>query len=410
MSEKLFEFSAPYDWEPVGTEAMDLFEEWRLAGRLGFLDLPGMDSLHRRTEDLAGDLMDRNDVLFVAGIGGSSLGLRAVISACGDNGRVRLIDSPDSALIAEEVRSAGARKPAICVITKSGGTAETLSIFMELRRLLGPEAPVVAITDPEKGSLRQLAVEKGWHTLPVPPNVGGRFSVLSPVGMFPATFAGVDTGSILRGAEAVEADFNRNDRSSLAGRIAGAYLSRFSSHPVHVFMPYNDRLHQTALWFAQLWAESLGKAVNLRGDTVNTGQTPLACRGPADQHSLVQLFMEGPLDKTVTVLTEGPMPRGKPQPGEFSHIPSMAYLQGRNPDELRLAEASATAEALTERGVPVSTITIPELSGVVLGQLFMALETATVLTGLALGINPLDQPGVERGKVLTYRAMGREGH
>ena len=88
----------------------------------------------------------------------------------------------------------------------------------------------------------------------------------------------------------------------------------------------------------------------------------------------------------------------------------MAYLQGRSPDELRLAEASATAEALTERGVPVSTITVPRVSGGVLGQLFMALETATVLAGLALGINPLDQPGVERGKVLTYRAMGREGH
>ncbi len=244
----------------------------------------------------------------------------------------------------------------------------------------------------------------------MPPNVGGRFSVLSPVGMFPAAFAGVDTGSILRGAGSVEADFNRHGQSSLAGGIAGAYLSMFSSHPVHVFMPYNDRLHQTALWFAQLWAESLGKAVNLRGETVNIGQTPLACRGPADQHSLVQLFMEGPADKTVTILTEGPMPRGKPLPGEFSHIPSMAYLQGRSPDELRLAEASATAEALTERGVPVSTITVPRVSGGVLGQLFMALETATVLAGLALGINPLDQPGVERGKVLTYRAMGREGH
>jgi glucose-6-phosphate isomerase len=299
----------------------------------------------------------------------------------------------------------------VCVVTKSGGTAETLSIFMEIRGLLGRDAPVVAITDPKKGPLRKLASEKGWRTLPVPPNVGGRFSVLSPVGVFPAEFAGIPTKAVLQGAASVRQDFLDNGSASLAGRIAGAFLSRFESHPVHVFMLYSDPLYDTALWFAQLWAESLGKARNLKGEQVETGQTPLACRGPADQHSLVQLFMEGPKDKTVTILCEdfdnGHKPSSK---GEFAHVPEMAYLEGRSPDELRAAEAEATAAALEERGLPVSRISLPCAGGEYLGQMLMAFETATVLCGLAMGINPLDQPGVERGKVLTYRAMGREGY
>ena len=175
-------------------------------------------------------------------------------------------------------------------------------------------------------------------------------------------------------------------------------------------MPYSDFLYDTALWFAQLWAESLGKAEDLSGKKVNTGQTPLACRGPADQHSLVQLFMEGPADKTVTIITEGSSVSLKSHPGEFSQISTMSYLEGRNPDELRRAEAEATATALSERGLPISRIDIPEINADYLGQIFMSLEIATVLTGLALGVDPLNQPGVETGKILIYKAMGREGY
>ncbi|MCP4648079.1 MAG: glucose-6-phosphate isomerase, partial [bacterium] len=215
---------------------------------------------------------------------------------------------------------------------------------------------------------------------------------------------------LLSGARMVVNDFDRNKENSLAGRITSAFLSRFSTHPVHIFMPYTDLLYDTALWFSQLWAESLGKSLNFSGNTVNTGQTPLACRGPADQHSLVQLFMEGPADKTITILTEGPKQNSTFVPGEFRHIPTMAYLEGRSPDELRTAEAEATAASLSERGLPVSKINIPEISALYLGQLFMSLEIATVLSGFALHVNPLDQPGVERGKILTYKAMGREGY
>jgi len=412
LSAQLFDFKPGFNWNSVQPETLEQFNLWRKQGRLGFLDLPYNLTLHRDTAELAEMYRRKHGTLFVAGIGGSSLGLRAILSALNDQSgrKVIVADSPDSRVISRAVANASPRNSLISVVTKSGGTAETLSIFMELRRKLGKDAPVVAITDPVNGQLRELAEKKGWSTLPVPANVGGRFSVLSPVGLFPAAFAGIDTAGLLRGAAEIVEDFETNSGKSLAAVIAGAFLSRFKSHPVHVFMPYSDYLYDTALWFAQLWAESLGKAVDLNGNTVATGQTPLACRGPADQHSLVQLFMEGPADKTVTIVTEGNPENTEPQPGEFSDQPAMNYLEGRNPDILRMAEAEATSTALSERGLPVNRLHLPCINAGYLGQVFMALEIATVLTGLALGVDPLNQPGVERGKLLAYKAMGREGY
>jgi len=412
LSAQLFDFKPGFNWNSIQPKVLEQFDLWRRQGKLGFLDLPYNLTLHRDTTDLAEMYRHKHTTLFVAGIGGSSLGLRAILSALGDEsgGNVVVVDSPDSRVIGRAVAEIPPGNTVISVVTKSGGTAETLSIFMELRRKLGNDAPVVAITDPVNGQLRELAEKKGWSTLPVPANVGGRFSVLSPVGLFPAAFAGIDTAGLLRGAAEIVEDFEINSGESLAAMIAGAFLSRFKSHPVHVFMPYSDFLYDTALWFAQLWAESLGKAVDLEGNTAATGQTPLACRGPADQHSLVQLFMEGPADKTVTIVTEGEPENTEPQPGEFSDQPAMNYLEGRSPDVLRMAEADATGTALSERGLPVSRMHIPSINASYLGQVFMALEIATVLTGLALGIDPLNQPGVERGKLLAYIAMGREGY
>ena len=415
MSGGLFTFETDYSWNHPASEAFDLFNLWRSQSTLGFLDLPSNRRLHLETVELADKCRQKSNTLFVAGIGGSSLGLRAILSALDDNsgGKVVVVDSPDSRIINRAVTSftsAAQANPAISIITKSGGTAETLSIFMELRKKLGSDVPVIAITDPEKGDLRKLALSKGWDTLPVPPNVGGRFSVLSPVGLFPAAFAGIDTAELLSGAQKVIDDFDMNGKDSLAGRITGAFLSRFSTHPVHVFMPYSDFLYDTALWFSQLWAESLGKARDLSGKQISIGQTPLACRGPADQHSLVQLFMEGPSDKTVTIITEGSPRKTHSRAGEFSSISTMGYLEGRNPDELRMAEAVATATSLSERGLPVSRIHVPEISADYLGQIFMSLEIATALAGLSLRIDPLNQPGVEIGKILTYKAMGREGY
>lgn len=411
-------FSTSYEWAPLDDSVLDAFSAWEAEGRLGFLSLPGDGELLSATLSEAALAREKASTMIVAGIGGSSLGLRALLSFLGREGDFRVIvaDTPDSSVLSDITDSCDPSSTLLTVITKSGGTAETLAIFMRiydwLSGALGEEVDrrVIAITDPVHGDLRRLASERGWRSLPVPPAVGGRFSVLSPVGLFPASFAGIDSAELLCGAESVLEDLRHRGTDSLAASIAAAFLANFRTSPVHVFFPYSDRLFDSALWFSQLWAESLGKKKGPADSGQCIGQTPLACRGPADQHSMVQLFMDGPPDKTVTIVTAGDGSCHDPLPGGFDDFPSLSYLQGRTPDQLRAAEAEATGAALEERGLPVSRLAIQDLSPRSMGEMLFALETATVLTGLALGIDPLDQPGVERGKVLTYRAMGRPGY
>lgn len=411
-------FKTSYDFAPLPDRIIDVFNEWKEGGKLGFMDLPGDSELLSETLGLVDTVRGYADRMIVCGIGGSSLGLRALLSAFSktldEKAKVIVADSPDSGFISSLTRCMNPDRTLVTVITKSGGTAETISVFLSLYRWIAESANgekgITVITDPEKGDLRRLANDRKWSSLPVPPSVGGRFSVLSPVGLFPAAFAGIDVKALLQGALAVAVDFSERGTASLAAAIAAGFVSNFSRYPVHVFFPYEDRLFDTALWFSQLWAESLGKKMDLSGRPTVTGQTPLACRGPADQHSLVQLFMEGPRDKTVTILTTPP-DRNAPQiPGGFEEYPSLAYLSGLTSDELRTAEASATGKAFEENDIPVSYIEMKKLDERSLGELIMSLEIATVLAGLALDINPLDQPGVERGKILTYAALNRPGY
>ncbi|MBN2585877.1 MAG: hypothetical protein JXA64_03710 [Candidatus Fermentibacteraceae bacterium] len=408
------ELRTSFDHEPLDSGVMDVFSEWQEKGKLGFMDLPGDEELFRSAMEAAGIMRGRSSRMVVTGIGGSSLGLKALMDALSTDPPVTIADSPDSAFISRLESELDPASTSVTVITKSGGTAETMAIFISLRRWLertGDSADrIVAVTDPERGDLRRLANAMGWLTLTVPPSVGGRFSVMSPVATFPAAYAGVDVRSLLKGAAAVTSDFRDLREESLAARAASAFLTNFKDYPVHAFFTYDDRLFSTALWFSQLWGESLGKKLDLSGREVRIGQTPLACRGPADQHSLVQLFMEGPADKTVTFVTTPSMDDAPVLPGGFEEYPSIAYLEGLTLDRLRLAEGDATARALEERGVPVSRLCMASLDAEALGELMMTLEMATVLCGLALGIDPLDQPGVERGKVLTYEALGRPGY
>jgi glucose-6-phosphate isomerase len=411
-------FRTSYDYAPVPEKIISTFNKWEEDGKLGFMSLPEDSELLDETLRLADTIRGFVDRMIVCGIGGSSLGLRALLSAFpgtfDEKIKVIVADSPDSALIDEITGSMNPDRTSLTVITKSGGTAETMSIFLSLVRWIAESANgekgITAITDPIKGDLRRLVRDRKWHSLPVPPSVGGRFSVLSPVGLFPAAFAGIDIKALLWGAGAVAADYRERGSYSLAAEIAAGFLCNISKYPIHTFFPYNDRLFDTALWFSQLWAESLGKKENLSGDPIVTGQTPLACRGPADQHSLVQLFMEGPQDKTVTILTTPKDSNAPKLPGGFEEYPSLSYLEGITPDELRTAEAGATGKALEENGIPVSYIEMKKFDERTIGELLMSLEIATVLTGLALDINPLDQPGVERGKVLTYKALNRPGY
>jgi glucose-6-phosphate isomerase len=298
------------------------------------------------------------------------------------------------------------------VISKSGGTAETMAQYLAVREQLdrhklSARHHLAFVTDPEKGALRALAAAERMPTLDIPASVGGRFSVLAPVGILPAAIIGVDTGALLEGA----ADMvGRCTTDSLRDNPAGTYAmlqfladTKAKKH-IHVFMPYTDALRDMAAWFVQLWAESLGK---VKG-TKNVGPTPLAALGATDQHSQVQLFMEGPADKTITFIAVPKRDKDIPIAKLHTNVPELAYLGGHTLGEVLDIERRATAGALAKNGRPNMTFELETVDAWHLGGLIMLLEAATIYAGALYGVNPLDQPGVELGKQFTYAMLGRE--
>jgi glucose-6-phosphate isomerase len=313
------------------------------------------------------------------------------------------------------------------VISKSGGTGETMAQYLVVRawlqEALGDAAfrHLVFTTDPERGALRELAAREGIATLDVPPGVGGRYSVLSPVGLLPAALVGIDIAALLEGARhAIQRAESRDLLENPAALYAALHWAADTDlgARIHVLMPYTDRLRDFAEWYRQLWAESLGKRVDREGRAVHVGPTPVAAVGATDQHSQVQLFMEGPFDKVITFIRLErfeeeiaiPAPSGQ-APGPAAELPpDMAYLPGHSLGELLNAEYHATSTALAEMGRMSCTLHLAGLTPQTVGEAIMFFQLATGYAGAWYGIDPFDQPGVELGKRLTYAAMGRPGY
>ena len=397
-------------------------------GVLGFLDLPGNSALAAQTTAFAHDVRNRFKDVVVLGIGGSALGPIALRTALRPSGwnmlsdearggkpRLHVLDNVDPVTIAALLDRLDLATTLFMVTSKSGGTAETMAQYLVVRdrleRTLGAEkakAGIVLVTDPEKGALRAIARAERIRVLDIPPNVGGRFSVLTAVGMLPAALVGIDIGQILAGADDMR---KRCQSDALAKNPAGVFATAqfladttLGKH-IDVLMPYSDALRDFAGWFVQLWAESLGKA--RRSDGAHVGPTPIAALGATDQHAQVQLFMEGPADKTVTFLAVKEESVDVTIPARHKDIPELAYLGGHRLGELLDIERRATAGALAARGRPNMTLTLDRVDPWHVGGLIMLLEIATIYAGTLYDVNPLDQPGVELGKQFTYAMLGR---
>jgi glucose-6-phosphate isomerase len=372
-----------------------------------------------------GSLPASIDQAVILGIGGSSLGPRALYTAAWHpmpwldgwrppGGRKLLfLDNSDPDTIGAVLDAVDYHRTLFVAMTKSGSTAETASQLMAAWQAagqrLGDEAAghFVFVTDPRKGDLRSLASSLGVRAFPVPPDVGGRFSVLSCVGLLPAALAGIDPVELLRGARGVmqrclEPDPARNPAGLLA---ACAYLlEREFGRNIHVLMPYADRLADTAAWFSQLWAESLGK----KREGAGLGPTPLGARGATDQHSLLQLLKEGPPDKFV-MFVDVRRRRRLPVPSIFESYGAFGYLGGRGIEELISFELQATRRSLSLAGVPTLSIVLDEAGPAGAAALMVLLEAATAVAGFLYGVDPFDQPGVEESKRFTQALMGKKG-
>ncbi len=409
----------------------------RETGEIGFWELPDNRKLAQSAMDYAQTVPAHIDTVVLLGIGGSSLGPHALYSALakpydqvasrspGMPRRIFFPDNPDPQSFQVLLKLLPLKNTLFNVVTKSGGTAETVAQLLvvadRIEKELGADAlktHLVVTTDPKAGALRRVATELDLTCFPIPASVGGRFSVLSAVGLLPGALAGLDVVGLLEGASAVrDAVMGAEASSDLRENPALALASLLFAHdkerkrPMVVLMPYSDGLSDCADWWRQLWAESLGKAMSRSGAECNVGPTPIASRGATDQHSQLQLYAEGPDDKSYLFLTikdRGPevlIPGGR-----LAEAPEFGYLSGHGMGELLDAELLGTKASLTRRNRPNGLLTLDALDAPCVGAFFMLMQAATAFAGPLYDVDAFDQPGVEEAKKLAYAALGREGY
>ena len=371
-------------------------------------------------EAMAAQIRQFEDVI-VIGIGGSSLGAKAVHHAITavrpDSSAPRLLflENIDPYRLRIIMQTRKAEKVGVICISKSGGTTETAIQYLILREWLEKElgkdkarAHQWLVTDPASGWLRELAGREGLPSLPVPPKVGGRFSVLTAVGLLPLAVAGVDIRALLAGAADNAGRCATDDvRTNPALEIAALFylLDINKNKRVSIMMPYADPLELIVDWYRQLWAESLGKHMETRPGRPPAGTLPVRAMGAVDQHSQLQMYLESRLDKIFTFLALDSWGQDFSIPLPEEHRKYFPYLAGKKMSQVLEAEFQATRQVITETGHPNMTLRLPAINEHVIGQLIDLYQRATVYTGLLYGINPLDQPAVEKGKQLAIQLL-----
>ena len=389
------------------------------AGRLPFLNLPFRDSLVRELEKQSAFIKSFKHMVLL-GIGGSALGARALQKAFfpaqdrpGHQGPwLWIADNVDAATLEAWMGALPPEETLVVVVSKSGGTIETLAQYFLVRgwleqRLGGAwNRHMLMVTDEKKGFLRQEATRHGLASLPVPDNLGGRYSVLSAVGLVPALFLGMDWKALLDGALSVTAplaaipspdELAKHPAWQMASWGVSLCEAQYSQLIFFVYMPLWASFGN---WFAQLWAESLGKG--------GKGSMPLPAVGVTDQHSTQQMFLDGPADKGCILLSCPSLPLGPEFPASMPD--EWHFLRGKRFGELLDAERLGSAAALVSHNVPLLQIKATESAEANAGALMGLCMAATLFAGWQLELNPLDQPAVELGKRLACTRLGSDSY
>lgn len=401
-------------------------------GNMRWRELPyNQEEVVRSVLTVAEDVRARAENFVVLGIGGSALGPIAVQRALNHlhynelppekrNGpRLYVEDNIDPERMAALLDVIDIEKTIFNVISKSGGTSETMSQLLIISSLLHEKlgediaSHLIATTDAERGHLAKIAQKEKLSSFVIPEGIGGRFSELCPVGLLAAAVCGIDIRELLAGAAYMDAlcdqmsDIWRNPAYMYATL---QYIAMQRGCNISVIMPYADSLQYIADWHAQLWAESLGKKYRLDGGIIHAGQTPVKALGVTDQHSQLQLYTEGPFDKVITFLGVDHYRRTTSIRDGYADMPDVSFLCGHTQNELIAAEQRATEHAIARSGHLCQTITLPEVNAFTIGELIFFFEMATAFAGELLGINAFDQPGVEESKTATYALLGRRGY
>lgn len=376
---------------------------------LEFLDLPFQNVF--QIKELGNWVKQKASHFIILGIGGSALGPRVICDSLKKlrSPSVFIYDNVDPRTLDKILKQIELKETVFNVITKSGTTGETIASFMIIWDLLKkaglkPEEHVVITTDPEKGPMRRIAKEYNLKSLPIPSGVVGRYSVLSPVGLLCASVIDAVPEELLQGAAEMHQRCSSEEVLRNPAYLFGSLLYindiRFS-RKINILMPYADSLKSLSEWFCQLWAESLGKN--------GKGLMPYPSTGATDQHSQLQLWIEGPDDKVIIFIRIEDYGTDREIPSIFNDIKEFTLFGGHTLSELIKAEQESTALSLMKAGRPSMTISLDSINGATLGGLFHFFEIATAFTGLLYGVNPFNQPAVESGKIFTKAMMGKEG-
>jgi glucose-6-phosphate isomerase len=397
-----------------------------------YRNLPYDADTPEQVKELAANLQDQCENLVILGIGGSALGNIALQTALSpymynldksqrSGPRLFVLDNVDPQQIASFLHWADDKleKTIFNVISKSGRTTETVAQFMLVRHLLrqklgedGYKERVVITTDVSKaGALLQIAEQEKLSYLEIPSGVGGRFSVLSAVGLFSAAMCGIDIDLLLAGARDMDTRVCSEKPLKNPAAIIAAINYYFYNHgkKISVMMPYSYQLKDLADWYRQLWAESLGKAEDLKETEVHVGPTPVKALGVTDQHSQIQLYREGPNDKLFTFLQVNNFDTDRQIGPAPDSTPELQFLAGKHLSTLLNDEKKATEYALLESKRPCLTVLFDRVNAYTVGQFIYLYEVATSFAGALFGINPYDQPAVELGKEATFALIGKAG-
>ena len=399
---------------------------------MGWTELPyNQDSIVSDILATAKEVRKKFKYFVVLGIGGSALGPSMVFNALKHlhynelspkqrgGPKFYVEDNVDPVRMQALLDVIEPEKTCFNVISKSGATSETMTQFLIIADILEKKGVNLAdnmifTTDACRGNLIKIDDKFGgkFKKYVLPDGVGGRFSELCPVGLLPAAVLGIDIKGMLAGAAYMDSlcakpNVAKNPALACAALM---YIAMQQGKNIHVLMPYSDNLKLMADWYCQLWAESLGKAVDYAGNTVNAGSTPVKSLGVTDQHSQVQLYIEGPYDKVITFISVENYGTQMPIAYGYDDIPDVGFLGGHTMQELIQAENKATAYALMRAGRMNYTINVPEVNAFTLGQLMFMLELQTAYAGAMLNIDTFNQPGVENGKKATFALLGKKGY
>ena len=375
---------------------------------LPIVSLPTRDDDVRAAAETAARIRENFADLVVLGIGGSSLGAQALAALArgASEPGLHFPDNLDGERFAELLAGLVPSRTAFLAVSKSGGTPETLAQTLVaiawLRQSLDEDATgahLIVITEPGERALRRLAARHRVEVIDHDPNIAGRYSVLSLVGLLPAMAIGLDVGAVRAGAASVLDEFLREPAPPpLAGAALAVGLWRQRAIATNVVLAYGDRLERFVAWHRQLWAESLGK--------LGQGLTPIAARGPVDQHSQLQLWLDGPADKSFTLIEAESTGLGPEIDTTLAGgDPDLAFLAGHRIGDLVAAEARATAATLIGHGRPTRRIGLTRLDEATLGALFMHFILETIAAAHLLGVDPFTQPAVDQGKRLARRYL-----